>query len=91
MRPSKEKFIYCNSKYPLFFTDPTRAELRYFHIYFDRLVTLYHKRILLNHDQNRIENYQCIIGCGLSVGELALLIIRLKKKKIKRTAHSTRE
>ena len=83
MKPSKEKFVYCNSHYPLFFTVPTRVELRHFHLFFNRLVELYHKRILLNHPA-KMENHECIIAYGLSLGELALLIIRLKKKKPKK-------
>ncbi len=74
-RPSEEKFIYRNSNYPIYFYKPTEAALRHFHLQLPRLVRCYYKQIR----ENKPINHNSIIGCGITVGELAMLLIRSKK------------
>ncbi len=76
--PTANKFIYCNSHYPLYFSQPSKADLRHFHFYFKRLVKIYYRRILSG--ANEPHHHNCIVGCGLTMGELALLILRLETK-----------
>ncbi len=78
-RPSKQKFVYRNEHYPIYFMKPTNATLRHFHLNLNRLILKFYNRIRKNPDL--IENHNCIIGYGLTIGELSLLILRKSKMK----------
>ncbi len=75
IRPSQDKFIYRNSYYPIYFYKPTESELRHFHFQFPKLIRKFYKHIRDNPDF--IDDHTSIIGCGLTIGELSLLIHKI--------------
>ncbi len=78
-RPSKQKFVYRNEYYPIYFTKPDDATLRHFHRNFNRLVLKFYNRIRKN--PTLLENHNCIVGSGITIGELSLLLLRKSRMK----------